>query len=119
MRPIYWNRWIQFNFMNGYQFIFSVYSVLMLGGGFMGYKKAKSTASLVMGIISAVAIGAGVFCTFSNAVLGYLIIAVMSSVLTVTFLIRFLKTKKMMPAGMLLILSALASALSIYLLSVN
>lgn len=105
--------------MDAYQIIFVVYAVLMLGGGFMGYKKAKSTASLVMGIVSAAFIGIGVACTFSNVILGYLIIAIMSAVLTVTFLIRFLKTKKMMPAGMLLGLSALASALSIYLLSVK
>lgn len=105
--------------MNLVQIIFAVYAVLMLGGGFMGYKKANSKASLIMGVVSAAVIGAGVGCTFTQVFLGYLIIAAMSALLTVTFLIRFLKTKKMMPSGMLLALSALASALSIYQLFVN
>lgn len=99
--------------MSGVQITFAVYALLMFGGGFMGYKKVGSKASLIMGTVSALIVAFGVFMVEQNVKTGYSIIALMSTLLTLTFLIRLFKTKKFMPAGMLFLLSTAASGLSI------
>ena len=41
--------------------VLAVYGVLMLGGGFMGYAKAGSKMSLIMGTVSAIVIFTGLY----------------------------------------------------------
>ena len=86
--------------------IFSIYGILMLGGGVMGYVKAKSTMSLIMGIISGILIFIGVYLMGSNARTGMMLVTAVSGMLTIVFLMRLLKTHAFMPSGMLLLLSA-------------
>ncbi len=99
--------------MGTWPIVFSVYAVLMIAGGVMGYRKAGSRMSLIMGLVSGIVIAVGVGMTNKSAVCGYSIIATMSGILTVTFLIRLIKTRKMMPAGMLFFLSLIACGLSV------
>jgi len=93
--------------------ILAVYGALMLGGGFMGYVKAGSQMSLMMGIVSAIIIFAGLYLSKSNTRMGYGLIAAMSTLLVVTFIIRLVKTGNFMPSGMLIILSIIAVIVSI------
>ena len=93
--------------------ILAVYGVLMLGGGFFGYAKAGSKMSLIMGIVSAVFIFAGLYLSRSNVRVGYGLIAATSVLLTFTFLIRLVKTGSFIPSGMLVILSVIAVIISI------
>ena len=100
--------------------IFVIYAVLMLLGGIFGFVKAGSKASLIMGIISGILIFAGV------ALLGQGQYAAGRAVLTFTsfflsgiFGLRLFRTRKFMPSGMLLVLSLIASALSVRLFIVG
>ena len=92
---------------------FLIYGILLIVGGFIGYKKAGSKPSLVMGFFSGITVLVGTSFIVSNPVKGFTIILMMSGLLVVTFTIRLIKTKKMMPSGMLLILSLLASVCSL------
>jgi len=93
--------------------VLAVYGVLMLGGGFMGYAKAGSMMSLIMGIVSSIVIFAGLYLSKSNTRMGYGLISMMSAILAVTFIIRLVKTGSFMPSGMLVILSIIAVIVSI------
>ena len=91
----------------------ALYGLLMLLGGYMGYAKAGSKISLITGLISGVIIFLGIYLSQNNPQLGIGIIAVTSGLLSVSFLMRFLKTQSFMPAGMLLVLSLIALAISL------
>lgn len=87
-----------------------VYGVLMLGGGVMGYAKAGSKMSLYMGAISSVLVFLSVFWMKNNPALGLGAATSTAGILSVVFLMRFLKTKAFMPSGMLLVLSLVVLA---------
>ena len=93
--------------------ILAVYGVLMLGGGFMGYAKAGSKMSLIMGTVSAIVIFTGLYLSKANTKMGYGLISAMSTLLVGTFIIRLVKTGSFMPSGMLVILSIIAVIVSI------
>lgn len=88
-----------------------VYIVLLLVGGLIGYFKGKSAVSLVMSASFAAAL---IVC----AVPGILpeafaqnVANVLMAALLVVFGIRWAKTKKFMPAGLMLLLTIIALAL--------
>jgi len=79
----------------------------------MGYAKAGSMMSLIMGIVSSIVIFAGLYLSKSNTQMGYGLISMMSALLVATFIIRLVKTGSFMPSGMLVILSIIAVIVSI------
>ena len=81
----------------------------------MGWK-AGSKVSLIMGLISGLLVLFGVYYSGIRAVCGYGLMAITSGVLTVTFILRFLQTHKMMPSGMLLLVSLMVFILSLKVL---
>jgi len=93
--------------------ILAVYGVLMLGGGFMGYVKAGSKMSLIMGVVSAIVIFVGLYLSKANKQMGYGLISAMSALLVATFIVRLVKTGSFMPSGMLVILSIIAVVVSV------
>lgn len=94
--------------------IIFLYGVLLLVGGFIGYVKAKSQPSLIAGIISSIVIFIGLSLSKSGNPLGRYLIILTSGVLAFQFYKRFQATKKFMPSGLLLALSALVLVLSIF-----
>ena len=88
--------------------ILGIYGLLMLVGGVIGYKKAGSKMSLMMGIVSSVFIFIGLTITQKSPTKGYTLIAVMAVFLLGIFIKRFIKTKSFMPSGMLVIVNLLA-----------
>ncbi len=88
--------------------ILGIYGLLMLAGGVIGYKKAGSKMSLIMGIVSSVFIFIGLYLTQASPAKGYTLIAVMAVFLLGVFIKRFIKTKSFMPSGMLVIVNLLA-----------
>ena len=88
-------------------YYFPIYAILLIVGGVIGFKKAGSKVSLYAGVISGVVVGIGI-CMQS---LG--LICAVSLLLTGSFAVRLVKTKKFMPSGMLLIASLAAVIISV------
>jgi len=86
--------------------IITAYGLLMILGAFLGFK-AGSKVSLIMGLVSGILVFGGLAIMRSNARMGLLFLSIIGGVLSVTFLMRFLKTQKVMPSGMLLTISIL------------
>ncbi len=84
-----------------------IYIVLLVIGGLIGFLKAKSKVSLIMSVAFAAALSlcaAGVI--FQPYVADILLAA-----LLVVFGLRLAKTRKFMPAGLMLLLTIVALAL--------
>jgi uncharacterized membrane protein (UPF0136 family) len=88
-----------------------IYIVLLLIGGLIGFYKGKSKASLITSAVFAAVLALttvpGVFQT--GFALGLANTAM--AVLLVVFAIRLAQTKKFMPSGLMLVVTALALAL--------
>src|SRR6266516_1092450 len=84
-----------------------IYIILLIIGGLIGFLKAKSKVSLIMSAVFAAALSlcaAGII--FQPYVADILLAA-----LLVVFAMRLVKTKKFMPAGMMLLITLVALAL--------
>jgi len=84
-----------------------IYIIFLVVGGLIGFLKAKSKVSLIMSVAFAAALSlcaAGII--FQPYVADILLAA-----LLVVFAMRLIKTKKFMPAGMLLAITIVALAL--------
>jgi uncharacterized membrane protein (UPF0136 family) len=79
------------------------YGLLALIGGIMGYVKVKSQTSLVSGMISGVLLILAAIASGGGQVWGTVLAATITAALIVVFVIRFLKTRKFMPAGLMII----------------
>jgi uncharacterized membrane protein (UPF0136 family) len=84
-----------------------VYIVLLLVGGLIGFFKAKSQVSLVTSAASAAIL---ILCAL-GVVFKYYVADIVMALLLVVFAIRLGKTKKFMPSGMMLVVTAVALAL--------
>jgi len=85
--------------------ILIVYALFLIVGAFFGWK-AGSQVSLIMGIVSGLLVLCGVYYSGSHPAGGMIFIRIFLGFLAVVFSIRLIKTKKIMPAGMLLGLTA-------------
>lgn len=83
------------------------YVVLLVVGGLIGFFKAKSKVSLIMSVVFAAALS---LCAAGVIVQPYAI-DVLLAVLLVVFGMRLAKTKKFMPAGLMLVVTLVALAL--------
>jgi uncharacterized membrane protein (UPF0136 family) len=84
--------------------LFGVFSIV---GGVVGFKKAKSRASLIAGGgAGVVLLSAAASVLSGNTTLGLAVGGVTSLLLGVRFIPGYLKTKKMMPQGIMAGLSA-------------
>lgn len=86
------------------QIIFGIYGLFLLIGGFVGWKKG-SKASLVAGTISGLLVLCGVWWMSFNVVKPRIFLFFVTALLSIVFLVRLVKTKKFMPAGMLLLVT--------------
>ncbi len=85
-----------------------VYIVLLVIGGLIGFLKAKSQVSLIMSCSFA---GALILCATGIINQRVFVATILLVALLVVFAIRLAKTKKFMPAGMMLVLTLVALAL--------
>ncbi|HRI15729.1 MAG TPA: TMEM14 family protein [Verrucomicrobiota bacterium] len=82
-----------------------IYVALLLAGGIFGFVKAGSRASLIASTISAALLGLA-----AAGVLPFVTVWIVLGALLAVFAMRLAKTKKFMPAGMLLIVTLLVLA---------
>ena len=86
-----------------------VYGTFIFACGLTGFVRAGSKASLLAGVVSAAVLAAAFWTAQSNGVTGLWIAAGTAALLAVVFLIRFLKTRALMPSGMMLVVSLAAA----------
>ena len=84
-----------------------IYIVLLLVGGLIGFFKGKSQVSLIMSAVFA----AGLILCALHLVFRDYVADILLAALLVVFAMRLAKTKKMMPAGMMLIATLVVLAL--------
>jgi uncharacterized membrane protein (UPF0136 family) len=82
------------------------YGLFLIVGGYFGFKKG-STMSLVMGVGSGLLIFLGLWLMTINPRGAWIFFSCVTGLLTVTFLIRLIKTQAFMPSGMLLVVAVL------------
>ena len=84
-----------------------IYIILLVIGGMIGFFKGKSPMSLIMSVGFAVAL---IFCATGIIFQPY-VADILLAALLVVFAIRLGKTKKFMPAGLMLVLTVATLAL--------
>ncbi|HEY2712181.1 MAG TPA: TMEM14 family protein [Chthoniobacterales bacterium] len=92
---------------------FIIFGLLTIAGGVMGYVKAGSTASIIAGSICGVLLLFAGFMLPAQSVAGLALGGIISLLLVGYFLPAFFRTGKMMPAGMMSLLSVLGVAFAI------
>jgi len=92
---------------------FIVFGILTIVGGVIGYVKAGSTASIIAGAISGIALLVAAFLLPGNVALGLIIAGVVSIALAGRFIPAFMQTGKVMPAGLMAVLSAIGVIMAI------
>jgi uncharacterized membrane protein (UPF0136 family) len=96
-----------------------VYGVLAIAGGIIGYVKSQSKASIISGSISGLLLILGGVASLQGQVWGLILTAAIAALLIIVFAIRWLKTRKLMPAGVMVLLGAIALALILYQLKID
>ena len=91
-----------------------LYGLLSIGGGFMGYRQAGSKVSLISGSISGLLLLLSAALIFQGSLVGLRLAQIIVAVLIVVFLSRLLKTRKFMPAG-LMIAAGIATLITLFL----
>jgi uncharacterized membrane protein (UPF0136 family) len=84
-----------------------VYIILLVAGGLVGFFKGKSRVSLIMSVAFAIVLS---LCAAHIVFFPYMADVFLAALLGV-FTMRVVKTKKFMPAGMLLVLTLVTLAL--------
>ncbi len=88
-------------------FVTLIYGILSIIGGAIGYKQAGSQVSLISGFVSGLLLLIGAYLLFGGAALGPLLSAVVSLLLVIVFVVRLVKTRKFMPAGLMIIVGVI------------
>jgi uncharacterized membrane protein (UPF0136 family) len=84
------------------------YGILALVGGIVGYQKAKSKPSLISGLMSGGLLLIAGIIQLQGLPLGKLLAQIITLGLIIVFTIRLTKTRKFMPAGLMLIAGVIA-----------
>jgi uncharacterized membrane protein (UPF0136 family) len=92
---------------------FIVFGVLTIAGGVMGYVKAGSNASLIAGSISGILLLLAAYLLPQNLTAGLVTALLVSLLLAIRFLPIFIRTGKVMPAGMMALLSVVGVVLAL------
>lgn len=80
-----------------------IYIALLVAGGLMGFLKAKSKVSLIMSVVFAIPL---VICAMERA--PDFVADLLQAALLIFFSWRFAKTKKITPAGLMVMLTLVA-----------
>ncbi len=89
--------------------LIALYGLFVAIGGIIGYFKARSRISLIAGLSSAVALWIAAYATLTNRMSGLLFATLIAISLGIFFSFRWAQTRRFMPAGLMTILSAIAT----------
>jgi uncharacterized membrane protein (UPF0136 family) len=78
------------------------YAILAIGGGIMGYAQVKSKMSLISGIVSGSLLLAGGIAQQQGMSWGLPLSIAVTAALIAVFAVRWFKTRKIMPAGLMI-----------------
>lgn len=87
------------------------YGLILIAGGIAGWRLSGSRISLTASLASAALLAIAYRVTLFHLFAGYLLAVLVSLGLTVMFGLRFRKTNKFMPSGMMLAVSATVLAI--------
>ena len=93
-----------FNIMNPGVIAAIAYGTLTIAGGVMGYVQARSKISLISGSISGILLVVSGLMLLQGQSWGLTLATVVTAVLILAFVIRLVKTRKFMPAGLMMLL---------------
>jgi uncharacterized membrane protein (UPF0136 family) len=93
--------------MEAAKIYFIVFGLLTIAGGIVGYVKAGSVASIVAGGITGVLLLVAAFLLPEHRVAGLATALIVSLVLAAQFVPKFLRTGRVMPAGLMSLLSVI------------
>lgn len=91
-----------------------IYALIVFLGGIFGYVKAGSVPSLVMGVSFAAILGISAFVLFNGKKYGFYTATTATLLLAIFFLYRFLLTYKIMPAGLMCLISVAVLAILLF-----
>jgi len=92
---------------------FIIFGILTIAGGIVGYAKAGSVISIIAGSISGLLLLVAAFLLPEHQAAGLIMALVVSLLLAAQFVPKFFRTSKMMPAGLMSLLSALGIIVAI------
>lgn len=93
--------------MEAAKIYFIIFGLLTIAGGVAGYVKAGSTASIIAGSITGVLLLVAAFLLPEHRAIGFATALIVSLLLAAQFIPKFLQTGRIMPAGMMSILSVI------------
>lgn len=85
-----------------------IYGIFALFGGIMGYTKSRSKISLISGCFSGILLLSGAIAALKGNAAGLTLAMIVTALLVIVFIVRWLKTRKVMPAGLMVALGAIA-----------
>jgi uncharacterized membrane protein (UPF0136 family) len=84
------------------------YGILAIVGGIIGYRQAKSQVSLISGGVSGILLVLGGLAQLGGQTWGLPLTTIVTAILAIVFAIRLVKTRKFMPAGLMLLFGTIA-----------
>jgi uncharacterized membrane protein (UPF0136 family) len=93
--------------MEAAKIYFIVFGLLTIAGGVVGYVKAGSTASIIAGGITGVLLLVAAFLLPEHRVAGLATALIVSLLLAAQFVPKLLRTGRVMPAGIMSVLSVI------------
>ena len=92
---------------------FIIFGILTIAGGIVGYAKAGSVISIIAGSISGVLLLVAAFLLPDHQAAGLIVALVVSLLLAGQFVPKFFSTHKVMPAGLMSVLSVIGIIVAI------
>ena len=99
--------------MEAAKIYFIVFGVLTILGGIVGYVKAGSVASIIAGSITGVLLLVAAFLLPEHRMVGLATALIVSLLLAAQFIPKLLRTGRVMPAGIMSVLSAIGVIVAI------
>lgn len=95
------------------------YGILAVGGGIMGYVKAKSKISLFAGVSCGIFLIIAGIISWMGMNWGLILASVIATFLVITFISRLIKTGKLMPAALMIAAGVVSVGIMIYQMAIS